>query len=232
MVSRTKSQLDKMPVPWLRLLGDDFGQALVGIENEISRQVSKGITVLPPGDNRYAAFHRLKPGDVRVVILGQDPYPERDQANGFAFAFDGEPGCYPYSLRRIREKLNRERSPSREGIDLKVWQEHGVLLLNAALSVPLGEPGKHLALWRPATRLVLSKLSLSQHSPRPVIVLWGSKAHRFVEPLETDQARVLRARHPRVWLRDDKPFKDINDRLATLEMCPVPWENALINEPN
>lgn len=131
----------------------------------------------PSIDNVFRAFRLTGPEDVRVVILGQDPYPSA-HADGLAFSSGIDD--VPYSLKQIitSMKLN---GISRSKISLEDWAEQGVLLLNTALSTVKRAPGTHLKYWTPWIHRVLQVLfNLSESGKRIAFICWGSFAQNMI----------------------------------------------------
>ncbi len=177
----------------------------------------------PAPDRLFRALHLTPPDRVRVVILGQDPYPTPGRATGLAFAFPK--GEAPRdSLRNILRELNDDLGIHRAHGDLSGWAGQGVLLLNTVLSVPVGQPDGHRGWgWEGLTAQVLARVTT-----RPTaFALWGAKAQAALSP---DPARhlVLRAPHPsplsahRGFL-GSRPFSAINRWLAARGERPIDW---------
>ncbi len=151
----------------------------------------------------FRAFELVRPQDVRLLIIGQDPYPRPGDATGLAFH---SPRGVPPSMRNVY-KAFEQHLPGFERpkiADLEHWAAQGVLLLNTALTVRLGEIGSHMKLgWQEWTRGVVRALYTSRAQavqPYPVAWLWGKPAQEFfdaaVSGLPVPAERVLRARHP------------------------------------
>jgi len=111
-----------------------FDEALPEIE------VALASAFLPPQEKVFAALERTQPAAVRVVILGQDPYPTPGHAHGFAFSAEPETKPLPRSLGNIFKELDSDIGARPPNADLRFWADQGVLLLNTALTVPAGMP--------------------------------------------------------------------------------------------
>ena len=137
-------------------------------------------TVYPPREDWFAALALTPPERVRVVILGQDPYHEPDQAMGLAFSV--RPGVkLPPSLRNTYKELESDLGrPAPETGDLRPWAEQGVLLLNTVLTVAAGRANSHKSFgWQALTREIIAAVS---RLPQPIaFVLWGAPAQRAYE---------------------------------------------------
>ncbi|MFN4158829.1 MAG: uracil-DNA glycosylase [Gemmobacter sp.] len=178
----------------------------------------------PAPDAIFRALALTPPEALRVVILGQDPYPTPGRATGLAFAFP--PGTPPRdSLRNILRELHDDLGIDRPDGDLTGWAEQGVLLLNTALTVPVGQAGGHMRLgWAPLVAQVLARTA----DARPLAwLLWGDRAQALARP---DPARhlVLPSAHPsplsayRGFL-GSRPFSAVNRWLAARGEAPIDW---------
>jgi uracil-DNA glycosylase len=173
----------------------------------------------------FRALALTPPQAVRVVILGQDPYPTPGRATGLAFGFPADQPPRD-SLANILRELRDDRGIRRRDGDLSGWARQGVLLLNTALTVPLGRPDGHRGWgWERLTAEVLARIA-----ERPAaFVLWGGKAQAAAAPV-LDPARhlILRAPHPsplsahRGFL-GSRPFGRINAWLAARGEPPIDW---------
>ena len=151
--------------------------------------------VVPPPDDVFNAFDLVPPARVRVVILGQDPYPTPGHAHGLAFSYRG-PGALPASLRNIRAEIERDLGrhlPENAG-DLTPWARQGVLLLNTVLTTRAGEAGAHRRHgWEVVTNTALRVLG---ERPEPIVfLLWGRDARNRARLLPSHHV-VLEAGHP------------------------------------
>jgi uracil-DNA glycosylase len=184
--------------------------------------------VLPPEPLRFAALELTPPEAVRVVILGQDPYPTPGHATGLAFSVPAGLRPLPRSLSNIFKELYDDLEVSREDGDLTFWARQGVMLLNAALSVPAGAAGGHRRLgWDRLARQVLAEAA----ARRPcAFVLWGAAAQALAGPIAEAGHRhlVLRSAHPsplsaRRGFFGSRPFSAVNAWLASRGEAPIAW---------
>ena len=149
--------------------------------------------ILPPEPEVFAALAACPPAQVRVVILGQDPYPTPGHAHGFAFSVAPDVFPLPRSLANIYRELQSDMGGHPANGDLRFWARQGVLLLNTALTVPAGAAGGHARLgWAALTRDVLSTLS---DRPR-AFVLWGNHAQGFRDAIKGDGHLIVCSAHP------------------------------------
>ncbi|MCV6595345.1 MAG: uracil-DNA glycosylase [Silicimonas sp.] len=180
--------------------------------------------ILPPEDQRFAALTLCQPGDCRVVILGQDPYPTPGHAMGLAFSVT--PGtALPKSLKNIYAEMKDDIRAAPANGDLTHWATSGVLLLNTALSVPAGDAGGHAKLgWQRLTEEVLAHLS---DSPR-AFLLWGKHAQKLKSHITGSDHLILEAPHPSPLSAyrgffGSRPFSQINAWLEARNARPIPW---------
>jgi len=145
-------------------------------------------------EDPFRALRLVAPGEVKVVVIGQDPYPTAEHADGLAFsAGKGR----PRSLARVFDALAATRPFQAPRVwNLDDWARRGVLLLNPVLTVEVGRSGSHMDCgWQALTREVIEAL-LRRPEP-PVFLLWGAKAQAFfAEAGRAGEARALRTRHP------------------------------------
>lgn len=194
---------DAVPADW-RPLTDAFraspqGRALI---DRVDRARSAGAVIYP--DEVFNALHLTRRADVKVLILGQDPYHGPGQAHGLAFSV--RPGvAIPPSLRNIRKELQRELGlPAPAHGCLQGWAERGVLLLNTALTVQAAEAGSHAGWGWELLTDALAQAVVADAGAR-VVMLWGAHAQRKAPLLEAarrasgqslDDLLVLQSNHP------------------------------------
>lgn len=149
------------------------------IRDQLNSEKKAGITIYPEKQKIFRVFRELKPSDVKVIWLGQDPYHNQGQATGRAF----ECGRFPSpSWRKIAEVYRREvpeYDPQVIQGKLDHWANEGVFLLNKALTVRERMPNSHTKLWEPFTRYVLSSLLNDIAKPRAIVLL-GQEAQKMI----------------------------------------------------
>ena len=180
-------------------LVDAFFESLDGLNVRafLAQRLNEGATIFPP--QPLNALKLTPPQSVHTVILGQDPYHGRGQAEGLAFSV--APGvALPPSLRNIfKERLRDLREPFPPspvpGGSLKGWAHNGVLLLNTCLTVEEGQPNSHSGQgWEALTDAVIRAIS---QGARPVaFLLWGAHAQSKKSLIDADRHLVLTANHP------------------------------------
>jgi len=183
--------------------------------------------VFPPADEVFAALHHTAYADVKVVILGQDPYHGPGQAHGLCFSVN--PGVrVPPSLGNIFKELRNDLGldvPSHG--DLRSWAKQGVLLLNTTLTVRSGEAASHQRRgWETFTDEVIRVVG--QRGTPVVFVLWGAAA-RKKKTLIADHHTVIESPHPSPLSAHrgffgSRPFSAANDALTATGLEPIDWQ--------
>lgn len=182
--------------------------------------------VYPPTGEVFCAFE-MPLDDVRVVILGQDPYHGSGQAHGLAFSVR-HGVAIPPSLGNIYRELQADIgvSPSKHGF-LEAWAKQGVFLLNSVLTVRAHEAGSHRNVgWETFTDVAIRVLSAQERAL--VFVLWGAYARAKVALLDTLKHTVIESAHPspmsaRNGFFGSKPFSRANEALAKAGFPPIDW---------
>ena len=205
---------DDIPKDWQALLGNYFDSSdWINLASNLEAALDVDPKLIRPEPSQFFRALKLTPVDsVKVVILGQDPYHSPDLAQGLAFSIPANiptnSRAFPSSLRNISKALALEGFGHLPNGDLHAWAEQGVLLLNTALSVRLGEAGSHSNLgWRSLIDQLISGLAL--HKPHLVWMLWGGHAQSKLALIESgiDQL-ILQSSHPSGLgvYKTDKPF--------------------------
>ena len=185
--------------PGWRALTDDFFDSAtgVGLLSFLAERLANQAVIFPPQPLRALAL--TPPAAVRVVILGQDPYHGRGQAEGLAFSV--APGvALPPSLRNIFKEIQRDLGTPPPafpvpGGSLVKWAENGVLLLNTCLTVEEGQPASHARRgWEQLTDAVIRHVS--EHQQNVVFMLWGAHAQGKRELVDASRHKILLANHP------------------------------------
>lgn len=181
---------------WKARVGDWLLQPqMQALAAHLRQRKAEGVAVYPPGRQLFAAFDATPFDQVKVVILGQDPYHGPGQAHGLSFSvMPGVP--VPPSLLNIYKELETDLGlPRPDHGCLLPWARRGVLLLNAVLSVEQGRPGSHQGMgWEGFTDHVVDVLNREREGL--VFLLWGSYAQKKGAVIDTGRHRVLRAPHP------------------------------------
>jgi uracil-DNA glycosylase len=184
-------------------------------------------SIYPPAKQIFHAFELCKFPQAKVVILGQDPYHGRGQANGLCFSVnDGVP--IPPSLLNIFKEIQAELGkPIPQSGNLERWAEQGVLLLNATLTVRAGKPGSHQKQgWETFTDAVISVVA--QQKTQVVFLLWGAYAQQKASLIDKEKNLVLKSAHPSPYAADkgffgNNHFIQTNEYLRSHKLTPIDW---------
>jgi len=184
-------------------------------------------TIYPKGSQIFNAFEKTPFDNVKVVVLGQDPYHEPQQAHGLCFSVnDGIP--LPPSLQNIYKELREDLgiNPPASG-NLERWAEQGVLLLNATLTVQAHRAGSHQQKgWEEFTDAVIHKIA--EEKEHIVFILWGSYAQKKGSFIDPSKHLILKSAHPSPLSSyrgffGSKPFSKANDYLTKIGKAPIQW---------
>lgn len=195
MTASTLVKKPALPEEWLNVVGDEFSKPYFAAIKQFLLEEKQRFIVYPPSDKIFAAFNAVLPKQVRVVILGQDPYHGPGQANGLCFSVsDGIP--QPPSLKNIFKELEADLGivpPSHGNLD--AWTKQGVFLLNAFLTVRATEASSHQKIgWETFTDAVIKALSMQcEHI---VFMLWGNFAGNKSVLIDASKHLILKAAHP------------------------------------
>ncbi|AUD65664.1 uracil-DNA glycosylase [Tenericutes bacterium MZ-XQ] len=182
--------------------------------------------VLPPKEKRLSCFKLTPYEDVKVVIIGQDPYHNLNQAHGLAFSVENED--YPPSLKNIYKELVSDLNiPYPKTGNLTHWAKQGVLLLNTVLTVRLHEPLSHQKKgWETFTLEAVKKVNDKE---KPVVfILWGNHAKSFMKYIDLNKHHVISSAHPSPLSASrgffgSKPFSKTNYFLEKEGLKPIDW---------
>ena len=213
-----------MAADWARALAD-VDDAVVAMGAFLDREEANGRGLLPARDAVFRAFETPL-SDVRVLIMGQDPYPTPGHPIGLSFAVAPDVRPLPRSLVNIYRELETDLgiAPASHG-DLSRWTEQGVMLLNRVLSVAPGDAGSHGGRgWEAITDAAVA--ALARRGGPCVAILWGNRAQQVgaslgaVPRLESAHPSPLSARRG---FFGSRPFSRTNEILTTLGARPVDW---------
>nr|WP_114558654.1 uracil-DNA glycosylase [Desertihabitans aurantiacus] len=228
------------PRPLHELVAPDWAEALAPVADEIvalgdflRAEVAAGRGYLPAGPDVLRAF-RLPLATVRVLVVGQDPYPTPGHPVGLSFSVAPDVRPLPRSLVNIYTELQADLGiPPAEHGDLTAWFEQGVLLLNRVLTVQPGQPASHRGRgWERVTEVAIRAL-VARGGPL-VALLWGRDA-QSLRPLLGD-VPVVASAHPSPLSASrgffgSRPFSRINELLAAQGEAPVDWRLDGGNQP-
>ncbi|MNJ86540.1 Uracil-DNA glycosylase [compost metagenome] len=184
--------------------------------------------IFPEGKYIFRAFDSCPFDHVKVVILGQDPYPTRGHAHGLCFSCDSHVRPLPKSLQNIFKELETDLGiPTPPNGDLNHWANQGVLLLNSILTVREGQPLSHANQgWEQFTDAVIQKINDDLEGV--IFVLWGSPAQAKASRVNAQKHVILKAPHPSPLSAyrgffESKPFSSINGILEKQGKTPIKW---------
>lgn len=205
------------------------------IKNFLKEEREKGKTILPWSNghhfNIFNAFLYTPRNKVKVVIIGQDPYPNKKYAMGLAFSVPSQTYPLPASLKNIFEELFNDLGNEHVDISngsLVPWAKQGVLLLNASLTVEEGKPNSHAYLgWSELVKEVVHTVSTDQDGV--VFILWGANAMIYKPFIKNPQNHmIIQSSHPSPLSADrgffgSKPFSKTNCFLESVGKTPIKW---------
>ncbi|QHL86174.1 uracil-DNA glycosylase [Nibribacter ruber] len=217
----------KIESSWQEVLQDEFEKPYFKNMTQFVKEEYARTEVYPPGKLIFHAFEECPFDQVRVVILGQDPYHGKGQANGLAFSV-AEGVRTPPSLQNIFKEIHSDLGkPIPATGNLERWAEQGVLLLNATLTVRAHEAGSHQKKgWEEFTDAVIQKVSdLKVHV---VFMLWGAYAQKKGAVIDEKKHLVLRAAHPSPFAADKgffgtRHFSKANAYLKQHGLPEIEW---------
>lgn len=184
--------------------------------------------IFPSGNQIFRAFDECPFTELKVVILGQDPYPTRGHAHGLCFSCEAHVRPLPKSLQNIYKELAEDlgTTPPATG-DLSHWAKQGVLLLNALLTVREGQPLSHANQgWERFTDEVIAQIN--DQLEGVIFILWGAPAQRKGQFIDTRKHHILKAPHPSPLSAHrgffgSKPFSQVNELLRAQGNQEIAW---------
>jgi uracil-DNA glycosylase len=212
-----------MSADWKNIVIESgFGQEIDKINHYLNLAYDNEF-IYPPVELIFSAYNACSFNDTRVVILGQDPYHQKNQANGLCFSVpDGV--SLPPSLKNINKELNSDLGVSLQSGCLKHWADQGVLLINSILTVEDSSPGSHANIgWLSFTKLILNELNVKKSGL--VFLLWGNYAQKLGRDLDPEKHHIIKTAHPSplsanrgAWF-GSRPFSKTNSFLDQ----PIIW---------
>jgi uracil-DNA glycosylase len=217
----------KIAPTWKSLLSDEFHkpyfrELIAFVKNEYKTQ-----TIYPKGGDIFKAFDCCDFNNVKVVIIGQDPYHGPGQANGLCFSVSEGIRIPPSLMNIYKEIQNDLGKPIPASGDLERWAKQGVLLLNATLTVKSSVPGSHQSRgWETFTDAVIKKISTEKEGV--VFLLWGAYAQKKGEMIDRNKHLVLMSPHPSPFSADRgffgcKHFSKANAYLKSKGKDEIDW---------
>lgn len=216
-----------VPPSWQQVLSQQIREPYFAQLEQFVAHERAAHEVFPPQQEVFAALEATAFRDVRVVLLGQDPYHDRGQAHGMCFSV--RPGVRtPPSLRNMLKELREDLGCEIPGHGyLGAWAAQGVLLLNTVLTVRAHEPASHKGRgWERFTDAVIQ--AVVQRPAPAVFVLWGAHAKKKAALIDPVRHRVIQGAHPsplsaRLFF-GSRPFSKVNAALEELGYPPIDWQ--------
>lgn len=215
-----------LPESWLPVLGGELDQPYFRELAEFVEKERANGPVYPPREQVFAALEATPFEQVKVLVLGQDPYHGAGQGHGLCFSV--QPGVKtPPSLRNIYKEMKEELGlPVPDNGYLMPWARQGVLLLNAVLTVREAEPNSHKGQgWEKFTDAVIR--SVSERPDPAVFVLWGAYAQKKIPLIDEERHVIVKGAHPSPLSAKkffgSRPFTQINEAIAAQGHEPIDW---------
>ncbi len=214
---------------WHQRLHREFEQDYMqSLKQFLRQQKDQGKVILPHSSLWFNALNSTPFGRVKVVILGQDPYPTQGHAHGLCFSVKAETSPLPKSLINIFKELEDDLGIKNTTGYLQPWTQQGLLLLNSVLTVEQGKSNSHQSKgWEIFTDKIISLLNV-QETPL-VFVLWGSYAQKKGTVIDTQKHKVIRSPHPSPLSAyrgffGSRPFSKINQFLQQQGQSAINWQ--------
>ncbi|MDB5286604.1 MAG: uracil-DNA glycosylase [Mucilaginibacter sp.] len=215
---------------WKKVLEEEFNKPyMTELKNFLKQEKEAGYVIYPKNADIFNAFNKTPFDEVKVVILGQDPYPGEHQAHGLSFSVQ-KGVAIPRSLINIYKELKTDipgfTIPAHG--NLEKWAKQGVLLLNATLTLRAGQSASHQKKgWEKFTDAAIKKLS--DEKTGIVFILWGAYAQSKIALIDTNKHHILKSVHPSplsvergFW--GSKPFSKTNEILIKEGKEPIDWQ--------
>lgn len=217
----------KIAESWKEKLIDEFESPYFQELTTFVKEEYKAHTVYPPGSEIFNAFDKCDFKQVKVVIIGQDPYHGPGQANGLCFSVRDNVKMPPSLVNIFKEIQSDLGKPFPPTGNLERWAQQGVLLLNATLTVRASSPASHQNKgWERFTDAVIRKISDEKNNI--VFILWGAYAQKKGEVIDRTKHFVISSPHPSPFSADrgffgSKPFSKTNDYLRSKGLVEIDW---------
>lgn len=224
-ISMDSIQLDDS---WKNILTDTFqSQQMQRLKEFLRHEKNASRAILPHSSLWFNALNSTPVDQVKVVILGQDPYPTPGHAHGLCFSVLPEVKPIPKSLINIYKELQDDLGISNQSGHLQCWAEQGVLLLNSVLTVSNGQANSHQGKgWEYFTDIIIEKLN---EQSRPIVfILWGNYAQKKGAIIDSQKHYVLKSPHPSPLSAyrgffGSKPFSKTNEFLQSNGQSIIDW---------
>ncbi len=217
-----------IPTSWHNIVADEFNKAYFIELNKFLDHAVTESEVFPPENQIFTALELTPYDQVKVIIIGQDPYHDNDQAHGLCFSVNSGIKI-PASLRNIFKELHNDLGiPPNDCGYLASWAQQGILMINTTLTVEAHKAASHSGKgWEKFTDSIIRKISEKE---RPVVfVLWGGHAQKKEPLINNDRHIIIKSAHPSPLSAyrgffGSRPFSKINDALETSGLEPIDWQ--------
>lgn len=218
--------IPEIPESWRNLLDGEREKPYFAQLEKFVADEQKHHTIYPPPEKIFTALNLTAYEDVRVLLLGQDPYIQKGQAHGLAFSVEDKTARIPPSLKNIYKELNDDVhvTPPNHA-NLTDWARQGILMLNVVLTVREGESNSHKNKgWEIFTDEIIRLVN--QKEETVVFVLWGKPAQKKIPLINQPQHVIIQGAHPSPLARgflDSRPFSQINEALKNSNRGEIDW---------
>jgi len=226
-LNKIESMEVKMEKSWKENLSSEFEKEYFQELVEFVKDEYLNKTVFPPAKEIFKAFDACPFEEVKVVILGQDPYHGVGQANGLCFSVRPSVPMPPSLVNIFKERKDDLGKSIPPNGDLTFWAQQGVLLLNATLSVASKSPGSHQKKgWEDFTDAAIQQLSDKKENI--VFILWGAYAQKKGAIIDRNKHFIIESPHPSPFAAHrgffgSKPFSRCNEYLTSQNKAPIDW---------
>ncbi|MDY0136204.1 MAG: uracil-DNA glycosylase [Thiomicrospira sp.] len=220
----------KLHPSWLAYLQNEFDQPYMQqLKAFLLAEREQGKPILPPSSQWFNALNSTEFEQVKVVIIGQDPYPTPGHAHGLCFSVLPNVSPLPKSLQNINKELLSDLNvDNRHSGYLMPWAQQGVLLLNAVLTVEAGHANSHQNRgWETFTDAIIH--ALNTHKSRLVFILWGAYAQKKGAFIDSHRHQIIKSAHPSPLSAHrgffgSRPFSQTNAYLHQHGLAPIDWQ--------
>lgn len=218
--------IPEIPKGWRERLQNEREKPYFAKLEEFVAREQQEYTVFPPAEKIFTALRLTPYENVKVVILGQDPYIRKSQAHGLSFSVEDKNQPIPPSLRNIYRELKDDLGvePPNHG-NLTAWAEQGVLMLNVVLTVREGVSNSHKNKgWEIFTDEIIKQIN--EKKELVVFVLWGKPAQKKISLIDTAKHKIVQGAHPSPLAKGflgSRPFSQINEALRKAKRGEIDW---------
>lgn len=217
--------LEHTPYGWVDFFNENVIKVLKCISDNIQKDEEQGYNILPPLPYVWNAFYHTSLQDTKIVIIGQDPYPNARHSMGIAFcALNDIPDSAKNIFALCKNTIEGFTLP--KTADLRGWSSQGVLLLNSAFTLVEGKPGSHSRCW---TNFMINLVEfLSAKKNNLVFMLWGNEAKKWKRYIDKNKHCILETSHPsslgvRFGFFESDHFNKANQYLASKFLPTIDW---------